>query len=88
MGKDCRKKPVDRKTVEALKAMATVKIVGCQKICKPAVVGIDEGDGPRWFKRVNKAKAQNALLKCAAGGPVGNALRKRECPKRAGKLRR
>ncbi|MEM6532673.1 MAG: hypothetical protein AAF654_08610 [Myxococcota bacterium] len=88
MGKDCRKRRLPRSVLQSLQGIGPVKNVGCQKICAPCVIGIDHGDGPRWFKRLKKPKSFDALVAYASGRPAEKPLLKRESAKRAGKLRR
>ncbi len=88
MGKDCRKRALSRDTLDALRNTASVKIVGCQKVCKAPVVGVDRGEGPRWFKRVDTEKSQRGIVDYAVGAKLPKALSKRESSKRAGKLER
>lgn len=86
-GSDCKKRPFDEKCLRALGRTAEVHVVGCQKVCKAPVVGVDDGRGARWFERADGKKTKAALARWAETGVVKKTLEKRESRKRAGKLK-
>jgi hypothetical protein len=62
--------------------------VGCQKICKGAVTGIDVNGRMEWFERVDRPKPMVALARLAQRGGVGKIskpLAKRRVVKRSGR---
>ena len=64
-----------------------VEGVGCQKVCRGPVVGIDVDGTWQWFERMDSPKALRALEDLIEDDTIGKALRKRRSRKRAGKLR-
>lgn len=72
----------------ARKTGATLKLVGCQDICKQPVAGTRVEGGLQWFGGLDQAKRQRALIDLANGGgrgPVPAVLAKARSKKRAGK---
>jgi len=65
-----------------------VHAVGCQKVCKGAVVGLEVNGRMEWFQRVNRPKAMVALARLAqrgGRGKVAKPLAKRWVSKRSGR---
>jgi len=65
-----------------------VQSVGCQKVCKGPVVGLEVDGRMEWFQRVNRPKAMVALARLAQRGGTGKVakpLAKRWVPKRSGR---
>ena len=86
-GSDCKEDKLARKVVETYAGSLPVVTVRCQKVCKAPVVGVDLGDGPRWFRRMHSSKALAALKDYIGSGKAPAALKEREAKKRAGRLR-
>ena len=86
-GSDCRKDKLPRKLLEARLPGLEVVTVGCQKVCKSPVVGVDRGGGPRWFRKVKGDKTLEALQRYVETGKPPEPLAEREAKKRAGRLR-
>jgi hypothetical protein len=61
--------------------------VGCQKVCRGPVVGIDLDGRLEWFERMDSPKALRALEQLIVDDTLGKPLRKRRSRKRAGRLR-
>lgn len=87
VGSHCRKKRLAPETLSALRDYGSLKLVRCQKICSAPVVGVDHGDGPRWFKRMRSEKLAKALLKFVSTERLKKRLRAQEHKGRAGRLR-
>lgn len=67
---------------------ATVKLVGCQDVCKEPVAGTRVGGRLEWFGGLDKAKREAALLELLNDDPprrVPKALEGAREPKRSGK---
>lgn len=67
---------------------ATVKLIGCQEVCKQPVAGTRADGCLQWFGGLDKPKRQRALIDLANGdtdGRVPVALSKARFGKRAGK---
>jgi hypothetical protein len=65
-----------------------VQAVGCQKVCKGAVVGLEVGGRMEWYQRVNRPKPMVALARLAQRGGTGKVakpLAKRWVRKRSGR---
>lgn len=86
-GSDCEKRKLTRRTLESHCPGAEIVKVGCQKVCKSPVVGVDLGHGPRWFRKMNDAKALDALQRYIETGKLESRLEAKEFKKRAGRLR-
>jgi hypothetical protein len=89
-GSDCRKAEGHTALRDALAdaGEAEVRIVGCQKICKGPVAGVEVGGRLEWFKRLRGPKSRRALLRLVhLGAPLPDRLRKRRVAKRSGRLR-
>ena len=86
-GSDCRKDKLRHSVLEAYVGKLPIVRVPCQKICKAPIVGVDLGDGPRWFMKMNSSKALSALKAFIASGVLESSLKKRESRKRKGHLR-
>lgn len=90
VGSDCRKADGHRALRAGLDGAdgADVGTVGCQKICKGPVAGLEVEGRLEWFKRLRGAKSQRALLRLVGrGGPVPRRLGQRRVAKRSGRLR-
>jgi len=70
---------------------ASVRLVGCQKICTDHVVGVGHPDaGIVWFERVDSKPRRRALREYVADGPnvpLPKPLRRLVVGKRADRLR-
>lgn len=88
VGSDCRKAEGHRALRAAL-GDADVRTVGCQKICKGPVAGVQVDGRLEWFKRLRGPKSQRALRRLAGSGsgPLPRRLGKRRVGKRSGRLR-
>jgi hypothetical protein len=94
-GGHCRKALRKRGDVhEALENLPVeITRVGCQKICRGPVVGVQIHDEWQWFERMSSKKALQALATFVAdsehgeGTEMGKPLRKRRNHKRTGRLR-
>jgi hypothetical protein len=67
---------------------ATIKLIGCQDVCKQPVAGTRVDGRLEWFGGLDKAKRQRALIDLVnddGAGPVPAALAKARSGKRAGK---
>jgi len=65
-----------------------VRTVGCQKVCKGAVVGVEVHGRMEWFQRVNRPKPMVALARLAQRGGKGKLakpLANRWVAKRSGR---
>ena len=86
----CRKCKHSNELQNALarKTDATVKLVGCQDICKQPVAGTRVCGSLQWFGGLDKPKRQRALIDLVndgGRGPVPDVLAKASSGKRAGK---
>jgi hypothetical protein len=86
----CRKCKGSRCLQEFLEDVAGLEVetVGCQKVCKGAVVGVEVHGRMEWFQRVNRPKAMVALARLAQRGGKGKLakpLAQRCVPKRSGR---
>jgi hypothetical protein len=70
---------------------ATIKLVGCQDVCKQPVAGTRVDGSLQWFGALDQAKRQRALIDLVndgGRGPVSPLLAKTRSRKRAGKTPR
>lgn len=86
----CRKCKHSKELQDALarKADATLKLVGCQDVCKQPVAGTRVEGGLQWFGGLDQSKRQRALIDLVndgGRGPVPAVLAKARSKKRAGK---
>jgi hypothetical protein len=86
----CRKCKHSKGLREAIErgSDATVKLGGCQDVCREPVAGTRVDGRMEWFGRLDKAKRQQALiglLNTSAPREIPGALAKARVPKRAGK---
>ena len=86
----CRKCKHSKGLQEALnrKTDATLKLVGCQDVCKQPVAGTRVDGCLEWFGGLDKAKRRQALIDLVndgGHGPVPVVLAKARSKKRAGK---
>lgn len=87
-GSSCRKEKRQRRAlVEAVKDLAKVKDVGCQKICEAPVCGVEIDGELEWFEEVSSPRALEGLRALLEGGALSSALKKRRVKRRRGKLR-
>ena len=89
----CRKCKHSKELQSALgrKTDATVKLVGCQDVCRQPVAGLRVDGTLQWFEGLDRAKRQRAIIELVnAGGrgPVPDVLAKARSTKRAGKAPR
>ncbi len=61
--------------------------MGCQKVCKGPVVGLDVDGELQWFRKMDSGKAVDALQDFVDEGRLAKPLKRRRDPKRAGKRR-
>jgi hypothetical protein len=86
----CRKCKHSKELQDALtrKTDATLKLVGCQDVCKQPVAGTRVDGCLEWFGGLDKAKRRRALIDVVndgGRGPVPVVLAKARSKKRAGK---
>jgi len=86
----CRKCKHSRGLQKAIEggSDATVKLVGCQDICRQPVAGTRVGDRLEWFGGLDTPKRQAALVQLLNDqrrGRIPKALEKARTPKRSGK---
>jgi hypothetical protein len=86
----CRKCKHSKELQEALarKTDATLKLVGCQDICKQPVAGTRVDGCLEWFGGLDQSKRRRALIDLVNDGnrgPVPAVLAKATSKKRAGK---
>ncbi len=66
-----------------------VRKVGCQKICKGPVAGVEVNGQMEWFARVDEAKPMVALLRVAQSHPkrkqLPRSLERRRVTRRSGR---
>jgi hypothetical protein len=79
--------------VQALqrKTGATVKLIGCQDVCKQPLAGTRVDGRLEWFGGLDRPKRQRALIDLVndgGEGPVPVVLAKARAAKRAGKAPR
>ena len=88
-GSHCRKTLRNDDRLRASVAQLPVEIerVGCQKVCRGPVVGLDLDGRLQWFERMSSRKSLRALAELVEHDTVGRPLRKRRNKKRSGKLR-
>jgi len=88
-GSHCRKVHArDPRVKEYLARLpVAVETVGCQKVCRPPVVGVEIDGAWQWFERMDSKKALRALRDLALDDRLEKPLRKRRNEKRAGKVR-
>jgi hypothetical protein len=89
----CRKCKHSKELQSALvrKTDATVKLVGCQDVCKQPVAGTRVDGDLQWFGGLDRSKRQRALIDVVndgGRGPVPVVLVKARSKKRAGKAPR
>ena|GEM_PF-4907756 len=83
----CKHSKVLQKAIEG-GSDATVKLVGCQDICRQPVAGTRVDDRLEWFGGLDKPKRRAALLELLNDPRprrVPKALAKVRAPKRSGK---
>ncbi|HYH48228.1 MAG TPA: hypothetical protein VEG38_01645 [Acidimicrobiia bacterium] len=81
----CLRKELERKTG------ATIKLIGCQDVCKQPVAGTRVDGRLQWFGGLDRPKRQRALIDLVndgGEGPVPVVLAKARSTKRAGKAPR
>ena len=86
----CRKCKHSKELQQALsrKTDATLKLVGCQEVCKQPVAGTRVDGCLEWFGGLDQSKRRRALidlLNDGGRGPVPAVLAKARSKKRAGK---
>lgn len=86
----CRKCKHSKELQGALarKTDATLKLVGCQEVCKQPVAGTRVEGGLQWFGGLDQAKRRRAFIELVndgGRGPVPAELVKARAKKRAGK---
>jgi hypothetical protein len=86
----CRKCKHSKELQSALarKTDATVKLVGCQDVCKQPVAGTRVDGDLEWFGGLDQSKRQRALIDLVndgGRGPIPAVLAKARSKKRAGK---
>jgi len=67
-----------------------VRLVGCQKVCSSAVVGVRHGGSITWLEKVKGRERRDALTGFVRGGATGKlpkVLRSLVVRKRADQLR-
>ncbi|MGH9010376.1 MAG: hypothetical protein ACRDYF_11100 [Acidimicrobiia bacterium] len=89
----CRKCKHSKELQSALerKTDATVKLVGCQDVCKQPVAGTRVEGDLQWFGGLHQPKRRRALIDLVndrGRGPVPGVLAKARSKKRAGKAPR
>jgi len=84
--RECKHSKALQKAV-ARETDATVKLVGCQDVCKEPVAGARVGGRLEWFGGLDAAKRQRALIRLLTDQPrkVPEALEKARVAKRSGK---
>jgi hypothetical protein len=89
-GSDCKKRSKVRKEIRSRLVSAglkkKIKKVGCQKICKGPVFGVEVDGRLEWFCRLEAGDSEQ-LAAAARGRAVGQELWNKRVKKRAGKLR-
>lgn len=87
-GKDCRKKMKKLRCLEStIEAHGDVLHVGCQKICKGPVVGLELDGRIEWFGKLGEKSAQQHLVLLLTEGKLVGKLKARIAKKRRGKFR-
>jgi hypothetical protein len=86
----CRKCKHSKELQDALarKTDATLKLVGCQDVCKQPVAGTRVDGCLEWFGGLDQSKRRRALIDLVndgSRGPVPAVLAKASSRKRAGK---
>lgn len=86
----CRKCKHSKELQDALtrKTDATLKLVGCQEVCKQPVAGTRVEGCLQWFGGLDQSKRRRALIDLVNDGwrgPVPAVLAKARSKKRAGK---
>jgi len=86
----CRKCKHSKALQRALerKTDATVKLVGCQDVCRQPVAGTRVDGSLQWFGGLDRPKRQRALIDLVndrGRGPVPDVLANARSKKRAGK---
>ncbi len=89
----CRKCKHSKELHSALerKTDATVKLIGCQDVCKQPVAGTRVEGRLEWFGGLDRSKRRQALIDLVndgGRGPVPAALAKARSRKRAGRAPR
>ena len=83
-GRDCRKaKGYDK----LCRLFGDARTVGCQKICKGPIIGLEIDGKPEWFSRIRSSARRQALKAVLSSGRVRKGLKKLRKKKRSGKLR-
>jgi hypothetical protein len=83
----CASAKAIRKVCSALDGVAEITLVGCQKICEGPVCGVEIDGELTWFEDVTGRETRRSVVDLVCNGGIGDLLRNREIPKRAGKLR-
>jgi hypothetical protein len=87
-GSHCRHARRYDALVEALRPVADLTEVRCQKICEGPVAGVEVGGTLEWFARLDSDKARRQLVALVADDDdLRKTLRKRLVRKRSGHLR-
>ena len=88
-GGSCRKSLRKKKGLKDELALLPVDVsrVGCQKICKGPVVGVEVDGQLEWFERMGSKKAVRELCELVRKDEIPKPLRKRHHPERSGKTR-
>jgi (2Fe-2S) ferredoxin len=87
-GSHCSKCKDERAALLAtLESAAKVREVGCQKMCKGPVVGVEVDGCLEWFADLGSGKARRGLDKLIDQGRLSKALAKRQVAKRSGQRR-
>ena len=86
----CRKCKHSKELQDALsrKTDATLKLIGCQDVCKQPLAGTRVDGCLEWFGGLDQAKRRRALIDLVndgCHGPVPDVLAKARSKKRAGK---
>jgi hypothetical protein len=86
----CRKCKHSKELQDALarRTDATLKLVGCQDVCKQPLAGTRVDGSLEWFGGLDQSKRQRALINLVndgSRGPVPAVLAKARSKKRAGK---
>jgi hypothetical protein len=87
-GSHCSKGKCDRRgLLDALDGVARVRTVGCQKVCRGPVAGLEVDGCLEWFADLGSDKARRRLVKLIRKGRIGKGLEKRRAKHRSGQRR-
>jgi (2Fe-2S) ferredoxin len=64
-----------------------IESVGCQKVCRSPVLGVEVDGAWQWFEGMDSKKALRALRELVLDDRLAKPLRKRRNEKRAGRVR-